>query len=197
MAAAQTLYKSALAKSLLEDVERLSGPERSRVLERVAQEHLDAVRNAPRASWIDAAHQVAIDSAILEALGEQELEQMLRGFVSRISQTPLFRPILNGAIGLFGLTPASVYKVLPRAWSLTSKNAGSILQRAIDERTHEIAYRDLPALMRVPSMAVTTRGSVYGILDLLEFEGAVETDATALDQGTIVHQIRWAPKADS
>lgn len=190
----QSQYKASLARSLLESVDRLDDALRRRVYELAGPEHVRAIRDAPRTSWLEAEHQIAVDGAIAEVLGNAALERMIREYVSRASDTPLFKPLMRGAIALFGLTPASIYRILPRAWGMTSREAGIVSERVIDDRHHEVTYAQLPELMRVESIAVTTRGSLLGMLDLVGHGGTVETDLGQLPDGKIVHRIAWQPR---
>lgn len=192
MSSSQTKYKATLAKALLDAIDELPGTERSRVLDRVAAHHVETIRQTPRTSWINAEHQLAVDTAIAEGLGDDALERRLRAYVSRARESPLFRPLISGAVSLFGLTPASLYRILPRAWDMTSRNAGVIYVRPLGDRAHEIRYDELPEVMRVPCLAVATRGSTLGILDIVGFDGAVETDVSALERGVLVHRVSWA-----
>lgn len=186
-------YKAALAKALLAAIDSFDRADRGEIFERAGNAHVVAIRDAPRTAWIAAAHQLAVDEALAAMLGDDALEQQLRDYVSRAAQTPLFAPILRGALAMFGVSPSSLYRFLPRAWDMTSRNAGSIVERSLGDHAHEIRYEDLPPVMRVSCLAVATRGSSLGILDLVNRKGTAETDVSALADGVLVHRISWAP----
>ena len=191
MASGQSQYKATLAKTLLEDVDALAPADRAKVLAEVDPVHLQAIRQAPRTAWISAEHQLAVDGAIERALGPEALENLVRAYVSKAVATPLFRPFMRGATSLFGVNPASLYRVMPRAWALTSRNAGVIAEQGLGERSHEVRYESLPPLLRRSSFAVTTRASLLGILDLMDATGVCETDLSPMSGGTITHRISW------
>ena len=186
------LYKAALAKSLLEEVEKMAPGERDAVLDHVGSEHLLAINDAIRTDWINARHQLAIDEAIEAHLGPNALVNMVRKYAAAAGDVPIFRPIKRGAIALFGVSPHGFFKMVPRAWSTSSRNCGYSKYTKISDHEAELAYRDLPGLMRTSCFATSTRGGVYGVLDIAEAKGGdVESDTSLLAEGVVTHRATW------
>jgi hypothetical protein len=180
-----------MSKALLERIEQLDPAEREPVLRAIPEASLRLIRDSSRTDWLDARHQIAMDAAVWEVLGEERLVQLLRSYSAQAADVPLFGPIFKGALGMFGGGPSAVYRVIPRAWGFTSRNGGTITTRITGDRAAEVVYTALPPLLRRATMAATTRGAMLGVLDIFGLEGTCSTDKSQLDAGIIAHSVRW------
>ena len=82
--------------------------------------------------------------------------------------------------------------MVPRAWSTSSRNCGYSKYTKIGDNVAELAYHELPAVMRTSCFATSTRGGVYGIIDIAEAEdGEVESDTSRIADGVVIHRATW------
>src|SRR5690242_13622946 len=106
------------------------------------------------------------------------------------------RPLVHGALYLWGDSPASLVRRTGQAWQLVTKNCGDFRSVETSDE-HSIIFRGegLAPVFRVPSLLPMWSGGLEGQIDWVGTEGDVETRSERfLDSGTVEFVVRWKPK---
>jgi len=177
-------YKATLTKTLFERVGELPVAERDAVLDAIPSEHVRAIERAGRTDWLPAEIEASLDRAIFERLGEERLTQYTYDYTSDAANVPIFAPILKGALNLFG-GARGLLKLFPRTWGFVARNCGRVEYAAAADHV-ELAYLELPVVMRTKHFAAACEGSVRGGLALAgENDAELEVDTAGLHRGEL------------
>jgi hypothetical protein len=187
-------YRVSSARAMLAELERRFPDQARRLREEIPADVLASVRDALSLTWLDAEvhHQMA--DWIHRALGDRDYRDLWRNVFLEMVRLPLFRPMSEGAIRLFGATPASLARWTARGYTLASRGLGA-MTLAVDEPDGRRVVIEVagypPALAASGSNVVATAGSFDGFLDLTGVQGEVTVTANEPERGFARYQIRW------
>jgi hypothetical protein len=172
--------------------ESLGGP----ILARIPDEMRREIRVAGRLAWLPATKFVHLTDAIVEAAGHEGARGFWRQMMRLAIDVPFMRPLLNGALFLWGDTPAGLVRRTPQAWHLVAKNCGDFKAIEVDE-PNAIIFRcdNVAPLFRAPSLVPMWEGGLESEVDWVGVKGSVETHADKLAaRGVVEFIVRWTPK---
>lgn len=145
----------------------------SKVRAAVSAETRDFIDRPPPVSvWVPGPLMVELQENILAVLGAEGLRKVVRDSV-RETSAPLMRSMIEGALRLFGASPASLFSLIG---AVSEKNSrGVTLQYvALSPRSGRIEYR-ITALPRMPeALALGLLGVLDAIYDLCSTTGTVQ-----------------------
>jgi hypothetical protein len=76
-------------------------------------------------TWVPFRIEARIADAVYEALGPTGTRTFYRAKTERSFDIPWLRPLVTSSLRLFGATPNSLLKMLPRTWPTLSRNCGA------------------------------------------------------------------------
>jgi hypothetical protein len=154
------------------------------------------IRVAGRLAWLPATRFVQLTNAVVEALGPEEATRFWRQMMRLAIDVPFMRPLLNGALFLWGDTPAGLVRRTPHAWHLVARNCGDFKAIEVTEPNAIIFRSDnLVPLFRAPSLVPMWEGGLLSEVDWVGVEGSVETRADKIAaRGAVEFVVRWTPK---
>ena len=135
------------AGHLKENVAALSGlgPQLEARIRRRHQVMIEQIEHAPRMAWLD----VHFDAALMEAIAaETDLPTVRRLNSAAITKTiegPLLRPLVQGALQLFGVTPSSLVRWTGHAYHQIYKECGEVL---VNDDRSVVTVIGLPPFLR-------------------------------------------------
>lgn len=182
------------AAYLQENVRALEvlGPENAQRVRAAAAAAIEPILAASRMAWLPMELDLAVLEAVLAVAGEDGVRRHAAGALLTATRTPLLRPILEGAVRLFGLKPEGIFKWSSQAWSAALKDCGSVTWERLGDGRGRIVYADAPpALAHSRLWLVATQGAFEGGLQLANAEGRVEL--TILPTGGGHFEIYWRP----
>jgi hypothetical protein len=168
----------------------LLGPQRDHIEEIMASE-IAATQRASRADWLPMAWDQKLSRVVAEVAGPQAVVVTNRGAFVAAAAGPFLRPIIQGTIRVFGVTPKALLRSVDRAWRAGSKNAG-YMDVEIGESDGWVHHRDMQA-DEVWYLGLV--GVLEGILEVTGFEGTA-TMSLAPD-GHPVYHCRWTHRKQS
>lgn len=178
--------KASVAQLQLDAIEK--HPRASEVLSVVEPELLKTLRATPRTSWLGPQYMAGLLTAAHEVGGIELTREMAFAVASRTSEHPLFRPLVQGTLAIFGKGAGPLFKTLPRAWKMVNRNCGDLRVEVEDQRAR-IEVVLLPLELDVMPFKESWVGTARGILKIANCEG----DATleVLPKGFCVH-VTWS-----
>lgn len=117
--------RGTVVKSVLAAVERLPPSAREGVLAGVRGDTLKTIRGESGVSWIPSATWTDLCDAAFRKLGAQGYEALWAALFVELTRGPLLRPLVEGAMTLFGSTPGSLARRAPAGWSLITRGMGT------------------------------------------------------------------------
>ena len=168
----------------------LLGPLRVRIESMMAAE-IEATRKASRADWLPMAWDQKLTRVVADIAGPEGVVVTNRGAFVDAASGPFLRPIIQGTIRVFGVTPRALLRSVDRAWRAGSKNAG-YMDVEIGESEGWVHHRDMQA-DEVWYLGLV--GVLEGILEVTGFEGTA-TMSLAPD-GHPVYHCWWTHRKQS
>jgi hypothetical protein len=163
-------------KSDLAALEDLGAEVRDRVLELLPPDFVPAAADASRLDWIPVPTLVRLLRAVRQVTDEEVLRAWSRAATNLSLETPLFRPILSGAVAIFGRDPQKIYKVMPTAWNAAMKDCGEL---KVDNGTPGVVVLDLrgvPDAARDRDFLVATAGAFEVVFDECGVDGRCDLE---------------------
>jgi hypothetical protein len=169
------------------------GPEvRARVLARMRPGFEVEVASASRLDWMPVAEVALLCRAVREITDEETVRTWCRRATSFSLQTPLFRPILQGALAIFGKDPQRVYKVMPTAWIAAMKDCGQLVADVATPGVVTLTIHGMPAVARDRDFLVAAGGAFEVVLDECGVDGRCQLELPGAGDPRFV--TRWGPR---
>jgi len=187
-------YRVSSVRAMLAELDRQFPDAARRLRDEIPSEVFVSVRDALSLTWLDAVVHHQIADWIYRALGADDYRVLWRHAFLEMVRLPLFRPMTEGAIRLFGATPASLARWTARGYTLATRDLGT-MTLVVDDAAERRLVIDVdgypPALAASGSNVVATAGSFDGYLDLTGVTGEVTVTANEPERGFARYQIRW------
>jgi hypothetical protein len=164
---------------------------------RVSPEYLRTVLGAPPASFVPLALTCeGVDAAVALLPPERALDLWSRLFVRRYVETPIVGGLLEMWIRLFGLSPASLVRMVPRAFAGNYRHFASVRVGELGRSRAVLAFGEVtPVLFEHPGYySLAMRGVFEGALVLCRETGSVRVEADPTGR-TLRFEVAWGTTA--
>lgn len=163
------------AQDWLDYLDRLEPGLRSRVVEAMPEASRRIILEAPKTEWIELEHDRYVPWATIEVMGEDAAVAGWRSFLKSHVEAPLFKTLVDSMVRLFGLTPSTFAKLLPRAWNQSYRDCCEVkVMDAGDSHAHVAFLNVAPGIMEWDPYPISWRGVLLGAYEISGFEGEVE-----------------------
>lgn len=182
---ASLLHSNLKALSLLgPDVER-------EVRARLRPEILAAIEGSARVTWLPLSHDIELSEAVYDVAGGERMFAFGRDALLDTIEAPLLKPIVDGAVRLFGLTPVRFFKLAPRVWPQLYRGAGELRIDESGPGEVRIVNVDAPPEMTEAGEGVPlgVAGAFSAVLAVTRVNGSVVVERVA--PGQIVYLARY------
>ncbi len=184
--------RAVIYKRVLERIEALPAPDRRRVMEHVDADLARKVREAGRLSWFDWRVNAHFDRAILMGLGHEGALRFWRSYGIYVATDGVFAKTVEGAVRLFGLSPAVLVRRYPDGYNFATRRQGRVTATAGSNDMEVAVYFDaLPEDVATPGFIVAQQGALCALLELCGATGEVEVDDQYAQEGNLVYRVRW------
>ena len=117
---------------------------------------------APLLGWMPYEIDVAMAEGVQEELGREGLRGFVIGNTQAVAEEPALRPVVQGALRVFGVTPDAILRMAPQLWKIAYKNVAdlSVGKASSSGRTHTVALvgqRVCPALLESSAALVVVQ----------------------------------------
>ena len=182
------------AKSDLIAIDGMEPAVRDRVLARLASGIVRQIQEASRVDWIPMSVILELSRVIREETDEEGVRAWGKAATAISLDTPLLRPILQGATAVFGSDPQRLYKALPTAWVAVFKDCGTLVIEGGEEGCIRIAVRDMPESVRDRDFLLACAGGFEVVLEQCRVEGRCDPENAQRAEGPRF-VVRWRPRA--
>ena len=78
----------------------------------------EAFDDAALIGWLPYSVDVKMAEGVMEREGTEGLRSFVMGNVEEAKKAPVFRPIIDGSLRLFGASPTTILRIAPKLWGL-------------------------------------------------------------------------------
>jgi hypothetical protein len=180
----------------LAGVDRLQDADRVAIFDALGDERLSMLRASGRLAWLDIEHQVALNRGIRGQLGPDGFDAFWRGVTRRTTKEALFASFASGMIRVLGVSPAKLFKIIPRATDHVARDVGTYeVVNADVEGSLRVLHRDIPEVLRGDDTWVRAMcASLYVPLEMVRVDGTIALDADGLADGMVCYDVSWSSR---
>lgn len=168
--------------------------------ERLADAELTAIECAGPLVWLPISIDLSLQRALAELLGPERASELLRAGLRQVWASTPVRTIVQTAVGLFGVNPGSLARLVPNAWNLLYRECGRwSVERPEAEQRDQVLLRlsELPqACADEPAWLEAVATILHALLILCDARGEVELLAREARTGSpsrssAVFRLHW------
>ncbi len=162
------------------------GPPAVAIREHLGDAHQTSIECAGPLVWLPIAADVALQRALFEVLGPTRAQAFLLASLRELWAGSVLQPLVQTAVGLFGLHPGSLAKLAPTAWGLLYRDCGRWAvheARGADSRREvDMELLEIPPLCAAePAWLSTVVTVLHALLILCDRGGEGEGEVVLLD----------------
>jgi hypothetical protein len=163
-----------------------------KLMQKLGADAVATLRDDAQKAWVPLSRYCPMCEALQAVLGgEEAYVAFWRDHIQAMLASPLLKGLAATARTLFGLSPAAIFKVTPRGYTLTYKNVG-VCESEVE------AGRAVLRFSRVPSAAMQTRtfavghvGTFGGVVDVFKHKGAARMSTFDPELGRFTIEVTW------
>lgn len=185
--------RASYAHSIMDAVAKLPPVQAEAIKVRTGPSWL-RIEQAPKVAWLDEATYNALTEAVRAELGDPETLALFRAVGRRVVSSPSLQAMYEAAMRLFGMSPHSVLKIVPRARQSVVRNSGTLVYERVDTRCARLRLTDFPSsTFRLGTTVIILTGTLLGCLDTLGVseQGRVVARDVDLLAGAANFEVSW------
>lgn len=163
----QPAVRASAARDSLAFLDTFQAGARDRVKALIPPESLTVIEETSRLSWIPIEHDHFIVDGIVAVLGRERGIRCWADSVATLTEQPLLKAFVGGALSLVGHDPARVLAWMPKGWSMVWRDMCTP-RFALDASGQPVIHFDEvhPEVRRYESYFASWHGSVLGFARL-------------------------------
>ncbi len=188
--------RAAVTKDFVDGLDGIEPDLRARVEGRLSAEARETIERELRIGWIPLAVHAAVGEATRAEIGLDGYRRAWRVAMSRIFEQPILKPLVQGAIHVFGLTPMSMVKMTPKAWPLLVRGgsqAACLTNGGAEARIELTGFP--PELSETGTWQAGMAGVWESFFDVTRMSGTVAIVDDDPATGRSAYRIVWSPGA--
>lgn len=189
----EPLVRLGIAHAFLETV-RASEPNLLKQLAAARANAALAAETEPAAleGWVFLRRHRHLNDGMLQVIGLQAFRSLWRQTMLRLSDEQTLKPLIDGAIALFGRTPQALTKIVPRAWALAFREAGNVVVEPSDIPNQAfLRLVGFPPDVFEGGFIEGIAGCLEAFYDLCDASGDVSIAPAPSAVADVVYVLRW------
>lgn len=170
---------------------------------------LTAIACAGPLAWLPVTTDLALQRALADALGPERVGELLRSGLRTVWASTPIRGLVQAAVGLLGVHPGTLARLVPNAWTLLYRECGRwsveaappgpLAEPGAGREQVLLRLDELPAsCTEVPAWLEAVATMLDAMLILCDVEGEVELVAREARSGELprssaLFRMRWSP----
>ena len=153
---------------------------------------LDAIESASTIGWVDVEHDVELTETLFRLAGSERAWEAMRANFRDSLDKPLLKPLLEGALAIFGRSPERILRWGPRVWSFLFRDAGEMTLADSGPGHARLELHGLPPVFSASRPYFEGTGaSVLGFFDVVRIEAEVRIEGPDPAGGTAAIEVTW------
>jgi hypothetical protein len=188
------VVRAAFTQATLATADSLEGNLGARIRAAVPPASLEQIVSASRLDWLPADLDMDFTEAVNQVLGPERSAHFWKGALLEVMETPLLKPLVDGAVAIFGLSPGNLLRWAPKTWDAIYRNCGAMTLTAAGTATAQLVFESIaPPLRRSPDFIEALRASFETIFVLAHVQGVVVVEEMDLAHARAVYAFSWTP----
>lgn len=189
----EALVRASIPKSSWAEVQRSPPSARDHILRVLGGSFAHEIDATLAVAWVPFAVEAHMADAVYEALGPTGARAFYREKTLHSFDVAWLKPLISASRRLFGATPNSFLKMLPRAWSTLSKDCGEYAWEAMGERSGASVIRAFPTQLyrRKEAWLESIIGGYEAFFGPFSLRGTVEAEDIDLARGHGRFVLSW------
>lgn len=144
--------------------------------------------------WLPYAVDVKMAEGVMEKEGPDGLRRFVMGNVEEAQKAPVFRPIIDSSLRLFGASPTTILRIAPKLWNLAYQDVLSLeVHGEATERDYTFtALGVCDEMLQSKAAQIVLRAQCHLAFQLLGTAGEVSMPKVDARLRTIDVTITWA-----
>lgn len=169
----------------------------ARVRARLAPGTLTALERSSRVSWLPVEIDVELTHAIYAELGAGPAHEMFRRNLSAALDTPILRSLAQGALRLFGTSPARLFGWAPKVYAQIYRDAGAMRFESDGPGSARLELSHLPpAIAGSREYLDGLAGAIAAGFDLMELKGEARIERLDPSAQRACFRLAWEEEDD-
>jgi len=153
---------------------------------------LEVIETASPISWLPVEVDIELTECFFRVAGAERARRAFREALAQAIERPLLRPLLEGALGIFGRDPVKILRWVPKAWSLIYRDCGEMRCAHAGEGSARLELGLLPApIVHSRCYLTGTAATVSAFFDWLGIEGQVRLEGPCATTRTATLHLSW------
>jgi hypothetical protein len=165
--------RAAQLKEDLQALQVLGNDHASRILADLTPASLRRIVGSTRVDWLPMEHYLELLVAVQAHVGDAGLCRWARAAVRRSVESTLLRPIVEAAIRLFGVSPASLFRISSQVWQQIVRGGGELVLLSQGPGVCRVGLRGTPLVLQDRNFYLSVAGALEAAFDTCEVEGRV------------------------
>ncbi len=182
-------------KSIVATIERLPPREGDAVRNALGLPTLRTIADASGMDWLPLSVNLEATHAIHAGLGPEGFRALFHDMQLESFRGPLLKYVVDTAIQLFGLDPASWARWIPRGWGLVFRDCGAWRVERAEPGRARLSVEGLPpACSGDPVWLASVAAALSALIDLARTRGTFELLEVDGAAGRATYEMRWEPQ---
>lgn len=168
---------------------------RDAFFEALGSETRREIREMGKLAWVEAEYFHRLAAAIFEGMGPEPGTEFWRAAMADSLGRPLLRPLREGALGMFGKSPASLFRFSKQAWSLVTRELCTVRfqERGDDDELDGgcVTFGEIVPVLAPAEFSLFCKGASQAVVDVLRFEGAASLCEVSAAARRVRVEVTW------
>ena len=179
-------------KVFLDCVEAEEPSVRDALLGALPAQDIALIRETGPLGWLPAEVNARATEIVWAGLGPRAREAFFLRFGVATFGSTLLKPLVTGAMRLFGVAPGKILRWTPRAWAQIFRDGTRVSLTDVDAHALRIRFDSLPrCLATAPGWMESTACCVTALFDVIGRTGAAAVEERDPGKGVMVLRVRW------
>jgi hypothetical protein len=177
---------------MLATIEALPSSPRMLVMSYARPDDIRIVRDASPTAWLDIDVLIRVDEAIASAKDPVLVETLFHQLAMTDFASGYLKPFIAAAIDLFGPSPGSFLKWVPRGWGTVFQNSGSLAAEDVTSKQARLVHAELCGELMESDVWLTGHRAYFtGIFTIAKTKGEVVVEEREVAKRRLVLLFRW------
>jgi hypothetical protein len=187
----ESYMRGATSRSIVQVIRTLPPAIQEQISKRAGPGRLEEAANAGLTEWVPSEKYLVIVGAVSGALDPAAKQKFWHDLSDVHQKNPLFSGIIQFTSKVLKVSPASLIRAIPTAWTLSTKNAGTLIAPPSSrEKAGELLWENAPSVLIEHSAYLEVmRGGFLGVFSLSAVSGDCTFHREAPDRARF--QFTW------
>jgi hypothetical protein len=186
------MIRASYTKLALRHFKRTRPEEFPTLAERIGSETMAEIRGASSLTWLPARLHGRVADSAASYFGAREARGMWRDVMLDAFERGMLRPLVGGALRLYGRNPSSIMRMTPQGWSLVWRECGRAWMDTVSLRHARMRFENLPPdITESPGIIDSFIANCEAAVAYLKCRGQITARREDLASGRLDIDVVW------